>query len=334
MNVQFADRMGNLHASAIREILKFTQDPTVISFAAGNPAPEAFPTKEIARISNEILTKNPIAALQYSISEGYTPFRNALKKEYKERNHYHDRDELIIVSGAQQGMELACKVLCNPGDTVICEKPSFVGSLNAFKSFEVNLVGVDMEDDGISIEGLEKALKENKNTKFIYLIPNFQNPSGITMSFEKRKAVYLLAVKYDVLIVEDNPYGELRFAGTDVPNIKTIDTEDIVIYCGSFSKIMSPGMRVGFVIAKNEIIQKIVVVKQTSDVHTNIWSQMICEQFMRECDMKKHIAGLKKIYQHKAQLMLDGIKQHFSPAVKYTVPAGGLFIWCTLPEGV
>ena len=333
MNYKFADRMGNLKASAIREILKHTQDPSVIPFAAGNPAPEAFPTAEIARISNEILTKNPIAALQYSITEGYTPLRDALKAQYKAKNILHDQDDLIIVTGTQQGLDLTTRVLVNEGDTVICEMPSFVGALNAFKAGGANLVGVEMEDDGISIEKLEKALQENKNTKFLYLIPNFQNPSGITMSFEKRKAVYELALKYGVMIFEDNPYGDLRFAGEHVPNIKTMDREGIVVYCGSFSKTLSPGMRVAFLIADAQVVQKVVVVKQTNDVHTNIWSQTVCEQFMRDNDWDAHIANLCEIYRKKAKLMLDGMDAHFNPIVTHTVPEGGLFIWGTLPEG-
>ena len=334
MNYKFADRMSNLKASAIREILKHTQDPSVIPFAAGNPAPEAFPTAEIARISNEILTKNPIAALQYSITEGYTPLREALKAQSKARDLFHDGDDLLILTGTQQSVDLTTRVLVNEGDTVICEQPSFVGSLNAIKAGGANLVGVEMEDDGISIEKLEKALKENKNTKFLYLIPNFQNPSGITMSLQKRKAVYELALKYGVLVFEDNPYGDLRFAGEPVPNIKSMDTEGIVIYAGSFSKTLSPGMRVAFVIANAAITQKIVVVKQTNDVHTNIWSQMVCEQFMRENDWDAHIKNLCDIYRKKAKLMLDGMDAHFNPAVTHTVPEGGLFIWGTLPEGV
>ena len=333
MNYKFADRMGNLKASAIREILKHTQDPSVIPFAAGNPAPEAFPTGEIARISNEILQNNPIAALQYSITEGYTPLRETLKAQYRAKNILRDRDDLIVVTGTQQGLDLTTRVLVNEGDTVICEKPSFVGALNAFKAAGANLVGVEMEDDGISIEKLEKALQENKNTKFLYLIPNFQNPSGMTMSLEKRKAAYELALKYGVMIFEDNPYGDLRFAGEHVPHIKTMDTEGIVVYAGSFSKTLSPGMRVAFVIANAAVTQKIVVVKQTNDVHTNIWSQMVCEQFMRENDWDAHIANLCEIYRKKAKLMLDGMDAWFDPIVPHTVPEGGLFIWATLPEG-
>lgn len=335
MNYEFAHRMSGLQASAIREILKFTADPSVISFAAGNPAPEAFPVEAVEKITEDILRKNPIGALQYSISEGYTPLRDKLKSYLKERNNIgQDFDELIITSGAQQGIEIACKVMCNPGDTVICENPSFVGSLNAFKSFDVNLVGVDVEADGISVEGLEEALKENPNTKLVYLIPNFQNPTGITMSLEKRMACYELCKKYGAIILEDNPYGELRFSGNDVPTIKSLDTDGIVIYCGSFSKVLSPGLRVGYSYACKELIQKMVVCKQVSDVHTNILGQMICYEFMANYDFAEHIKKLQEIYRNKCNLMLDCLSKHLNPKISYTHPEGGLFIWCTLPENV
>ena len=302
MNFNFSEKMGNLKASAIREILKFTADPSVISFAAGNPSAEAFPTEEIERIADEILTKTPIAALQYSITEGYTPLRETIKKVLLDRGEtiFHDEfDDIIIMSGAQQGNELSCKVFCDSGDTLVCENPSFIGSLNSFKSYGVNLVGVPLSDGGIDLEKLENTLKENPNTKVIYLIPNFQNPTGTTMSYEKRKGVLELAKKYDVVILEDNPYGDLRFAGEHVPSIKSLDTEGRVIYCGSFSKILAPGLRVGYVVAHKEIIQKIVVCKQVSDVHTNILAQMICNQFLLENSYEEHLNKLRGIYRHK-----------------------------------
>ena len=335
MDIQYADRIKDLKASAIREILKFTADPTVISFAAGNPAPEAFPVKEIAQITADIFATQPIAALQYSVTEGYPALRSRLRTYVKENyNIGRDNDDLIIMSGAQQGIELSCKVLCNEGDVVICETPSFVGSLNSFKSFNARLVGVPVEEGGLNIEKLETALKENPRTKLIYLIPNFQNPSGTCMSLEKRKAVYALAKKYGVLILEDNPYGDLRFAGEDIPSIKSFDEDGIVIYCGSFSKVLAPGLRVGYIVAPKELVQKVVVGKQAADVHTNILAQMICEQYMSKYDMNAHIKELKAIYKKKCELMLDCIGQYFNPAVTHTIPEGGLFLWCTLPDGV
>lgn len=334
MNYNFSEKVSNLQASAIREILKFTSDPEVISFAAGNPAPEAFPVDDIKRISNEILNKNPILALQYSLTEGYTPLRNVLKERMlKEGNFNSDKDELIITSGAQQSNELCAKVLCDEGDTIICEAPSFIGSLNAFKSYNVNLVGIELEEDGINLEKLEEVIKTNQNTKLIYLIPNFQNPTGRTMSLEKRKRVYELAEKYDIFILEDNPYGDIRFAGEHIQNIKSMDTDGRVIYSGTFSKVLAPGIRVGYCSAPKEIISKIVVCKQVSDVHTNIWAQVLAERFLSTCDMENHLRQIRKIYKHKCELMLSEIKKNFSDKIKYTVPEGGLFIWCTLPEG-
>ena len=333
MNYNFSEKVSNLQASAIREILKFTSDPEVISFAAGNPAPEAFPVEDVKRISKDILEKNPILALQYSVTEGYTPLRDVLKERMTAQGNFNpDSDELIITSGAQQSNELAAKVLCNEGDTIICEAPSFIGSINAFKSYNVNLVGVELDDDGINIEKLEGTIKANKNTKLIYLIPNFQNPTGLTMSLEKRKKVYELAEKYDVFILEDNPYGDIRFAGEDIQSIKSMDKSGRVIYSGTFSKVLAPGIRVGYCSAPKEIISKIIVCKQVSDVHTNIWAQILAERFLSTCDMEKHLAEIRKIYKHKCELMLGEIKKNFSSKVKYTKPEGGLFIWCTLPS--
>ncbi|MBQ8296695.1 MAG: PLP-dependent aminotransferase family protein [Ruminococcus sp.] len=333
MNYKFSDKVSGLKASAIREILKFTSVPGVISFAAGNPAPEAFPTEKIAEISAELLRDDPILALQYSITEGYTPLRDLLKEQLRAKNCFNsDIDDLIITSGAQQANELSCKVLLNEGDTLICESPSFIGSINAFKSYNVNLVGVELEEDGINLEKLEEALRTEKNVRILYLIPNFQNPTGRTMSLAKRKAVYELACRYDFIILEDNPYGDLRFAGEDIPSIKSMDTEGRVIYTGTFSKILSPGFRTGYVSAPAEIIQKIVVCKQVSDVHSNIWAQAVCHRFMTSVDLDEHFAKLRSIYKEKCELMCSYIDSGFSKKISYSKPEGGLFIWCTLPE--
>ncbi len=334
MNYIFSDKVSGLQASAIREILKFTADPEVISFAAGNPAPEAFPVEAINEISAKLLKEDPILALQYSITEGYKPLRDVLKNNMAKIGNFNSEiDDLIITSGAQQANELSCKVLLNEGDTLICEAPSFIGSLNSFKSYHVNLVGVELEEDRINIEKLEEAIKNNKNVKLLYLIPNFQNPTGLTMSYEKRVKALELARKYDLVILEDNPYGDLRFVGEDIPTIKSMDTDGHVVYTGSFSKVLAPGLRVGYVSAPKDIIQKIVVCKQVSDVHSNIWAQAVCYEFITKYDFDTHIKGLKAIYRKKCDLMLEMIEKNFSSKIKYTKPQGGLFIWCTLPEG-
>lgn len=335
MDYKFTESIASLAPSAIREILKYSSVPGMISFAAGNPSPEAFPIKDIERITQNILQKNPITALQYSITEGYGPLRDTMKKYMKEKwNSFGENDELIITSGAQQVMDLMTKAFVEKGDTIICEKPTFIGSLNAFRSYGANLVGVEIDDDGMNIDSLEKALKEHKNAKFIYTIPNFQNPSGVTMSLEKRKAIYALAKKYGVIILEDNPYGEIRFAGEDIQTIKSLDTDGLVVYAGSFSKVLSPGMRVGYAIGDKRIIAKLTVCKQTSDVHTTALSQMITDEFMKTVDFENHLQNIRAIYRKKANLMMDLMDEYFGDKITYNKVEGGLFIWCKLPKQV
>lgn len=334
MNYEFSNKVTGLQPSVIREILKFTSDPSVISFAAGNPAPDAFPVKEIAEITGKLLKENPISALQYSITEGYTPLRDRLKKELEADSCFNaDIDDLIITSGAQQANELACKVFLNEGDTIICESPTFIGSLNSFKSYNVALRGVEMENDGMNIEKLEEAIKTSHNPRIIYIIPNFQNPTGLCTSLEKRKAVYALAKKYGVMILEDNPYGDTRFAGEEIPSIKTMDKDGLVIYSRTFSKTLAPGLRVGYVAAPKPVIQKMVVCKQVADVHTNIMAQIICDEYLKNYDMKAHLNDIRAIYRKKCGIMLDEIEKNFSKKITVTRPEGGLFIWATLPEG-
>lgn len=334
MEYKFSNKLASLKPSAIREIFKSLTDPSIISFAAGNPAPESFPVKELAALSAEIFADSPEAALQYNITEGYPPLREAVAKRLKSRFDIGgENDSTIIVSGGQQGIELACKALCNEGDAVICENPTFIGALNAFRSNGAVPVGVELDDDGIDPDALERTLDSTPNVKLIYLIPTFQNPGGITTSFEKRRRIYDIAKRFGVPILEDNPYGELRFAGKDIPTLKSMDTEGLVIYCGSFSKILSSGMRVGFVCAPSEIVSKMVVAKQVEDVHTNIFFQMLCFRYMTECDLDSHIAGINALYRHKCSLMLAELEKEMPAFVKFTRPEGGLFIWCTLPEG-
>lgn len=334
MNYEFSNKVTGLQPSVIREILKFTSDPSVISFAAGNPAPDAFPVKEIAEITGKLLKDNPISALQYSITEGYTPLRDRLKKELEAESCFDPEvDDLIITSGAQQANELACKVFLNEGDTIICESPTFIGSLNSFKSYNVALRGVEMENDGMNIEKLEEAIKTSNNPKLIYIIPNFQNPTGLCTSLEKRKAIYALAKKYGVMILEDNPYGDTRFAGEEIPSIKTMDKDGLVIYSRTFSKTLAPGLRVGYVAAPKPVIQKMVVCKQVADVHTNIMAQIICDEYLKNYDMKAHLNDIRAIYRKKCGIMLEEIEKNFSKKITVTRPEGGLFIWATLPEG-
>lgn len=336
MEYSFSDRVQALKPSAIREIFKYAADPEVVSLSAGNPSPEAFPIEEIKEISSRLLEENPIGVLQYSVTEGYPQLRETLK-EYMKSHHNigRDFDDILITTGAQQIMDLATKSLVNEGDVVITEAPSFIGSLNTFRSYNAKLVGVKIDDDGMNMEELEKALQTHKNARFIYTIPNFQNPSGITMSLEKRKKMYELAKKYNVLILEDNPYGDLRYSGEYIPCIKSFDDEGIVIYAGSMSKVISPGIRVAYVIAPKPIFQKMVVCKQGNDVHTNIWSQMVCNELMTKYDFDSHLEKLRNLYRKKAQFMMDLMDKYLVPmGITYAKITGGLFTMCTLPDYV
>ena len=334
MNYKISDKFVNMKPSAIREIFKSLGKPGCISFAAGNPSPESFPVEDIKRIAADILTQEPITALQYGITEGYPKLRELVSQRLKRLyNIGTEDDDTIIVTGGQQGIELTCKVMCNEGDVVICENPSFIGALNAFRSLGAELKGVPLKDDGIDLEALEATLKSSPRAKLLYVIPSFQNPAGITSTLENRKAVYELARKYDIVIIEDNPYGDLRFEGENVPSYKSFDVDGRVVYCGSFSKILSSGMRVGTLTANKELVSKIVVAKQVEDVHTNVFFQMVCARYMQECDLEAHIEKIRALYRHKSSLMLKALDEYMPADVKFTRPQGGIFLWCSLPEG-
>ncbi|MCH5207939.1 MAG: PLP-dependent aminotransferase family protein [Oscillospiraceae bacterium] len=328
----FSDKVATLAPSAIREILKFTADPEVISFAAGNPAPEAFPTETIAKLSADIFAEEPINALQYSVTEGYPKLRQWLEADLRKKNLFKDGDMVVVTSGAQQAIEVTAKILCNEGDVILCENPSFIGSLNAFRSYGVKLVGVPMDKDGMLPDELEALLKANPTAKFIYTIPNFQNPTGQTTTLARRKEILALAKKYGIYVLEDNPYGALRFAGEDVSCYKELDDSKNVIYAGTFSKVLAPGIRVGYLCADAELVSKAVVGMQTSTVHTNIWAQMLAYRFVTTVDFNEHLKGLQEIYRVKYTRMKDALKIHLPEFISLSEPEGGLFIWATLPE--
>lgn len=335
MQYHFSDRMLNLKPSVIREILK-SVTPDMIAFAAGNPSTDTFPIEEMGAIANGLFAdKSRIAGiLQYGVSEGYTPLRDLCRDRM--RGKYAtggDGDETIITSGGQQAIDLFTKAMVNPGDTVLVEGPSFIGSLNTFRTYEANLVAIPMQPDGMDLDELEMRLKTEKNVKFIYIISTFQNPSGYTTSLEKRKAILQLAEKYDVLILEDNPYFELRYEGEYVPNIKSLDTEGRVVYCGSYSKILSAGIRLGFAIGGKEVISKMVIGKQATDVHTNLFFQVVAAEFMTQYDLDAHIEKARGIYRAKRDLMLSCLESKLPEDVVFSRPQGGLFVWMDLPEG-
>lgn len=332
MNVAFSDNAEPLRPSAIREIFKSLTDPSVISFAAGNPSPECFPVGAFRDFIDGILSRDPVAALQYGITEGYAPLREAVLERHARISGVSAGDNTaVITAGGQQGIDLTAKIFCNRGDTVICEEPTFIGALNAFRAHGCVTAGVPMRGDSIDPDELESVIKRSRNPKLIYLIPTFQNPTGRTMPYEVRKACLRIAGKYGLMILEDDPYGQLRFAGRDVPTIKSMDEDGRVVYCSSFSKILAPGIRVGYVICRGDAASKIAVCKQVNDVHTNQLMQMVCHRFMTEFDLDGHIEKIRAVYREKAGLMISALDEKCTGAMEYTRPQGGLFIWARLP---
>ena len=334
MKSKFSEKVKYLEGSAIREMFKLMAKPEIISFAGGSPDSNLFPNEALAEISNEILKKNGAQALQYGITEGYPQLKEWVINRLKNQGIIDDKDDTIIVSGGQQGIDLASKALLNAGDGIVCEEPSFIGGLNCFRSYNAEIFGVDVKDDGLDTDQLEKVLKEHKNIKILYTIATFQNPSGITMSYEKRLKVLELAEKYDFIVFEDNPYGELRFSGDPVPTLKSLDKNGRVVYFGSFSKILSPGMRVGFLICDPELMQRMVICKQVQDVHTPVLTQMIAYEFVTRYSIDEHIKKISKVYGEKCEYMMELMDKLFPDCVSHTRPQGGLFLFCTMPDGI
>ena len=332
MEFVFSKRTDGVKPSAIREIFKSLTDSSIISFAGGNPNLLSFPTKELSEIAAQLFT-DP-SCLQYGITEGYVPLKDTVKTRCREKLATGgDNDSVMIVTGGQQGIDLCARVLLNEGDTVLCEEPSFIGALNSFRSYGAKTVGIPMDGSGVDTDALERLLKTEKNVKLIYLIPTFQNPTGITTSYEKRRAVLELSERYNVPLLEDDPYEELRFGGESIPTIKSMDRSGNVIYCSSFSKLLSPGMRVGYVIADEAFIARAAVAKQSADVHTNLFFQMLCHRYITGYDFDGHINDIRALYGRKCAVMLNSLDEYCGDRFLHTRPEGGLVIWCTLPEG-
>lgn len=327
-----SDRVKTMKGSAIREMFKRMADPEIISLAGGNPAAELFPGDELSKIAGKVLMTSPTLALQYGTTDGYPGMKECAKARAEKVNSVNENDAILIMTGANQGIDLTAKAIINKGDKIVVESPSFIGSLNAFRTYESQLVGVTVEDDGMSMDGLEEVLKSDSSIKLIYTIPTFQNPTGTTMSLAKRKRMLELASKYDVLILEDNPYGDLRFSGEEMPTLKSLDTEGRVIYAGSFSKILSPGMRLGYIIAPAQLAEKIEVLKQVNDVHTPMLTQLMCVEFMKKYNIDSYIAKNRDLYGKKCACMVEAMEKYFPAGkVKWVVPEGGIFLWCECP---
>ncbi|WP_010240747.1 aminotransferase-like domain-containing protein [Clostridium arbusti] len=333
MSIVFAERMNNVKKSFIREILKVTENPEVISFAGGLPNPLSFPVKEIQEASQKVLNGNANDVLQYSTTEGYLPLRQYIAERYFKRFGLKiDADEILITNGSQQGLDLIGKVLLNKDDNILIERPGYLGAIQAFSIFEPVFTSVPVNDDGVDTNLLESSLDMHR-PKLFYTVPNFQNPSGITYSEENRKITANILKKYNTVVIEDDPYGELRFMGQDLPPIRSY-LEDNSIMLGSFSKIVAPAMRLGWICAKGEIMEKLIIAKQSADLHSNYYSQRVVYQFLIDNDLEKHIKKIKQLYKGQRDCMVSMIERYFPKEVKSTKPEGGMFLWITLPEGV
>lgn len=330
-SIRFAHRFDGITGSAIREIFKLIAQPNMISFAGGNPSPSALPDGEASRIASEVLREKGKQILQYGATEGYPPFLESLKP-YAEKAIGCSLPAVLPVTGSTQAMDLLCKAMIDPGDVILVENPSFLGNLQCMKLYQAKLVPVESDEGGLIPEKLEAAMAEY-HPKMLYVIPNFQNPTGGTLAAERRPLIADLAAKYHVVVAEDDPYRDLRYRGEFLPSIKSFDKEGWVIFMGSFSKIISPGLRVGFMAGDAEILRKCTMGKQSADVHTSNLTQAIVDRFLREGFLPSHIEHIRKDYAAQMDAMMEELK-NFPEGVKYTKPEGGLFIWVELPEGL
>ena len=328
----FADRMACVHRSFVREILKVTEDPEVISFAGGLPNPRYFPVQEVAQATQKVLNECGEAALQYSSTEGYLPLREVIAQRYAKNGVKVSPSEILITNGSQQGLDLLGKAFLNKGDSVIMERPTYLAAIQSFGLFEPKFYSIPLEEDGVDPDALEERLLKDE-AKLFYSVPNFQNPTGITYSKEKRRDVAEKLKGCNTVFIEDNPYGELRFMGEDKPSMRCFLGEDAVLL-GSFSKIVSPGVRLGWICACEEIMEKLIIAKQASDLHSNYLCQRIMYQYFKDNDIELHIAKIREAYRRQRDFMVKIIQESFPAEVSYTKPEGGMFLWVTLPEGM
>lgn len=333
MDSQFSNRILHTPSSFIREILKVTESDDIISFAGGLPNPISFPKQEILESVNRIIVDSGDKVFQYSTTEGYLPLRKYIAERYHKRFQLDfDPDEILITTGSQQALDLMGKVLLNTNDNVLIEKPGYLGAIQAFCLYEPRFIPVDLEDDGINLEQLEDALKNNA-IKLMYLVPNFQNPTGLTYSKAKRDAVYKLAEKYNTFLIEDDPYGELQFENMQLPYIGAGRLENSVLF-GTFSKTVTPGMRIGFLCTKNkELMSHLVTAKQASDLHTNIFSQYVIYDYLKNNNYEDHISNIINLYKEQSTAMINAMEKYFPKTVSYTKPQGGMFMWAKLNNG-
>lgn len=334
LNDTFARRALTLKSSEVRELLKLTDSEDIISFGGGLPAEETFPVEEMKILCSEVLSENGAKTMQYAVSEGYDKLHKIIAELMGEKGIVVEPCDILITSGSQQGLDLTAKVFLDEGDVVLCESPTYLSALNAFNPCYPEYMEIEMDEEGLIIEDLKKKLNKNKNIKFLYTIPDYQNPTGRRMSLERRKALMDVANNYDLIIVEDNPYSELCFDGNNFPPLKSFDTEGRVIYLSTFSKTVCPGFRVGWVSASKEILKKYILLKQGTDLHTNFFTQMLIARYIEKYDIKAHIKDNILIYKKRKDTMLDSIKRYFPEEISYTDPQGGMFLWVTLPQRI
>jgi len=335
----FSERAKLLKASEIRELLKLTQIPGMISFAGGVPNPEAFPIAIVEQLTVDILRRQGVAALQYGTTEGFPPLREQLAKRMRGQGIEDvSADQILVTSGSQQALDLISKVFIDPDDTVVCSAPEYLGALSAFQGYQARLETIPQTDRGLAPDTLEDRLKKlarrHRNPEFVYTIPNFHNPAGITLTEAVRKKLVDLASAYDFLLVEDDPYADLRYAGEHVPPMKRFDEEGRVLYLGTFSKILSPGIRVGWIHASKELLTRLIIAKQATDLCTNSFGQVLAHEYFARGLFPPHLERIKALYNRKRELMLAAMDEYFPQGVEWTKPEGGMFLWATLPEEV
>lgn len=331
MKYEFAARMGKVPRSFVREILKVTEDPEIISFAGGLPNPESFPYHDIKEVAVQVLEESGAQALQYSTTEGYYPLREWVSNRYQSKGVKVDPEEVLVTNGSQQGLDLVGKIFLNQKDPVLVERPTYLAALQSFGLYEPVFHSVPLEEDGVDVNRLEEVLHEF-DPKLFYAVPNFQNPTGISYSLKRRKEVARVLTGSNTVFVEDNPYGEIRFMGEDHPPVKAFLEESVLL--GSFSKIVSPGIRLGWITAPAEVMDKLVTAKQASDLHSSLLSQMIVHRYLSLYDVDAHLRKIRKMYKSQRDIMVSLIQEEFPEDVQYTAPEGGMFLWVTLPEGM
>ena len=335
MRMKFANRIDSLRASDIREILKITQRAEVISFAGGLPAPELFPVEEMKQISRLLMEESGRVALQYSTTEGYEPLRQKIAARIGRKFQTQaSAEEVMITSGSQQALDFSGKLFLYAGDVVLCESPTYLAAISAFRAYQPEFIDVPTDDDGMIIEELERILATTDNVKLVYVIPDFQNPTGRTWSRERRRRFIETVSRYGVAVLEDNPYGELRFEGEILPSIKSMDREGLVIGTGTFSKTFCPGMRIGWLVAAPPVIEKYVLIRQGADLCTSLRNQMEIDLFMELFDFEGNLVRLTELYRQRRNSMVAALEAMMPEGVSFTRPQGGLFLWVTLPERI